>query len=232
MWVGLPYGPLDPLSAYDLRSDPRERADLIPGPGIAEFDGLFAEASRSVADRFPGSVVIRLPPSDWPVTIEAEFDAGIRRWQFFSGGEPSRIEVAERARGLAATVPPCPGSGWMIIEPRRRRDGLVCSLRSRSPVVLGNGEMAAAGETRRTWSAMLETRLSRDRGAILLCASSLDRLANEREDSAALPAENIAQLKSLGYLNFRTGASADRAAPLPGMGSGVIRVRWQPEPSR
>jgi arylsulfatase A-like enzyme len=232
MWVDLPYGPLDPLSAFDLRSDPRESADLIPGPRISEFDGLFSEASRSVADRFPGSVVIRLPPSDQPVSIEAEFDAGVRRWQFFSGGEPSRIVVAERARGLAATVPPCPGSGWMIIEPRRRRDGFVCSLRSRSPIVLGNGETAVAGETRRTWSAMLETHLSRKREAILVSVSRLDRLPNGREDSAALPAENVAQLKSLGYLNFRTGESADRAAPLPGTGSGVIRVRWQPEPSR
>jgi hypothetical protein len=79
---------------------------------------------------------------------------------------------------------------------------------------------------------MLETRLSRDREAILLCVSKLDRLPNDRENAAALPAENVAQLKSLGYLNFRTGESADQAAPLPGVGSGVIRVRWQPEPSR
>jgi arylsulfatase A-like enzyme len=232
MWVDLPYGPLDPLSAFDLRSDPRESADLIPGPRTSEFDALFAEASRSVADRFPGAVVIRVPPSDRPVSIEAEFDAGVRRWQFFSGGEPSRIAVAERERGLTATVPPCPGPGWMIIEPRRRRDGFVCSLTSRSPVVLGSGERAAVGETRRTWTAMLETRLSRDREAILLCVSKLDRLPNDRENAAALPAENVAQLKSLGYLNFRTGESADQAAPLPGVGSGVIRVRWQPEPSR
>jgi len=232
MWVDLAYGPLDPLSAYDLRSDPRESADLIPGPRISEFDGLFAEASRSVADRFPGAVVIRLPPSDRPVSIDAEFDGGIRRWQFFSGSEPARISVAEKGRGISATVPPCPGAGWMVIEPRRRRDGLVCALRSASPIVLGSGETVPAGETRRNWSAMLETRLSRNRDAILLCASSLDPLPNDREDAAALPAENLAQLKSLGYLNFRTAESADRAGPLPGVGSGAVRVRWQPEASR
>jgi hypothetical protein len=220
------------LSAYDLRDDPRESADLIPGPRISEFDGLFADASRSVADRFPGSVVIRIPPSDRPVSIEAQFDGGIRRWQFFSGGEPSGIPVTERERGLTTTVPPCSGPGWMILEPRRRRDGFVCSLRSRSPVVLGDGETAAAGETRRNWSAMLETRLSRDRDAILLCVSRLDRLPDDRENAKALPAENVAQLKSLGYLNFRTGESADRSAPLPGVGNGTIRVRWQPEASR
>jgi hypothetical protein len=104
-------------------------------------------------------------------------------------------------------------------------------LRSRSPVVLGNGETAAAGETRRTWNAMLETRLSGNREAILLCVSRLDRFPNDRENSALSP-ESLAQLRSLGYLNFRIGESADRATPLPGVGSGVIRVRWQPESSR
>ncbi len=234
MWTpwNLSFGPLDPLSAYDLRSDPRENADLIPGPRISEFDGLFAEASRSVADRFPGSVVIRLPPSDRPVSILAQFDGGFRHWQFFSGGEPSRISVTEKDRELSATVPPCAGPGWLILEPRRRRDGFVCSLRSRSPVVLGNGETAAAGETSRTWDAMLETRLSQDRDAILLCASRLDPLPGDRESAKALPAENVAKLRALGYLNFRTGDSADRAEPLPGVGSGTIRVRWEPEASR
>jgi len=234
MWIpwNLPFGPVDPLSAFDLRDDPRENADLIPGPRISEFDGLFADASRSVADRFPGSIVIRIPPSDRPVSIEAQFEGGIRRWQFFSGGEPSRISVTERAPGLTATVPPCPGPGWMILEPRRQRDGFVCSLRSRSPIVLGNGETAPAGETRRPWTAMLETRLSRNRDAILLCVSRLDRLPEDRENAKALPAENVAQLKSLGYLNFRTGETADRSAPLPGVGNGTIRVRWEPEAAR
>jgi arylsulfatase A-like enzyme len=232
MWVDLPYGRLDPVSAYDMRSDPHESADLIPGPRVPEFDGLFAEASRSVAERFPGAIVLRIPPSDTVVSIQLDFDSGVRRWQFYSGGEPSLIEVSESGHGITATVPPSAGPGWMVIEPRRRRDGFVCSLRGAPPVILGDGEAAPRGETRRPWSAMLETNLSRNRSAVLLTVSKLDPYHDDAENARALPAENIAQLRSLGYVNFQTGDSAARAAPLPGVGSGVFRVRWQPESSR
>jgi len=232
MWIALPYGPLDPLSGFDLRSDPRETRDLIPGPRTTEFDGLFGDASRAVAERFPGAVVVRIPSSDEPTRIQFEFDSGVRRWQFFSGGEPSRTRVDESARGLAATVAPAAGPGWLVVEPRRRRDGFACSLVCRSRVFLGNGQPAASGDSRWPWSAMAESNLPRDPGAVVISMSRLDPEREDASEAKALPEENLAQLRSLGYLNFRTDAVPDRAAPLPGTGTGVFRIRWQPETFR
>ena len=227
MWVFLPFGALDPLSGYDVSRDPGERDDLIPGNREREFDPLLADAAAVVAARFGGDIVIRIPAGDSHTDVAVALDSGIRGWRLFSGGEPSRSVVTANGNRLTARLAPSRGPGWLVIEPRRSRDGFTAAVVSREAPVLGNGTRIPTGESRWSWDALAGS--ASDPSSILISASG--SLSSEMtSETGPITSEAVARLRSLGYVHFRDPASSARLPPLlPGEGSGKIRLRWSAE---
>jgi hypothetical protein len=227
MWVFLPFGALDPLSGYDVSRDPGERDDLIPGEREREFDPLLASAAAVVGERFGGDIVIRVPAGDSHTDVAVALDSGIRGWRIFSGGEPSRDAVLENGNRLTARIVQSRGPGWLVIEPRRRRDGFTAAVGSREAPMLGNGTRIPKGESRWSWDALAGS--PADPSSTLISTSGISS-SEMTSETAPITSEGVARLRSLGYVNFREPTSSARRPPLlPGEGSGKIRLRWKVE---
>jgi hypothetical protein len=227
MWVFLPFGALDPISGYDVSRDPAERNDLSPGNREREFGPLLADAATVVARRFGGDIVIRVPAGDSHTDFAVALDSGIRGWRLFSGGEPSQDSIGENGNRLTARIAQSRSPGWLVIEPRRRRDGFTAAIGSRDALLLGDGTRVPRGESRWTWDALAGS--ASDPSSILI-STSANVSSEVTSETGPITSEGAARLRSLGYVNFREPtSSAPRLPLLPGQGSGKIRLRWNGE---
>ncbi|HET7452767.1 MAG TPA: sulfatase, partial [Thermoanaerobaculia bacterium] len=186
------YGPLDPISAYDLRDDPGETRDQDPGPREREFDGLVADASRTVGMRFPGAVVFRIPPGNGSIDLSIAFDSGIRGWHLFAGGEPARNRVVEEHGHLSASLSQDGGFAWFAVDPRREHDGFSGIVESRAPVVLSDGRRLSPGASRWSWSDLTAARLPGEDAIVISAEPWVADVAAPVRSAVPLPPSNVA----------------------------------------
>jgi arylsulfatase A-like enzyme len=220
------YGSLDPLSAYDLKDDPEEKKDLIPGLREREFVDLVADASQTVGARFPGAVLFRIPPGQGSVALSIAFDSGIRGWHLFAGGEPARNRVVDEGGRLSAALSQDGGFAWLAVDTRRERDGFHAIVESRAPVVLSDGRRLPPGASRWSWPALSPASAPPEDAVVISAEPWVADGATAH--AAPLPPENVAQLRALGYVNFAGPGSADgERSVLQGTGSGVFQLEWR-----
>ena len=228
MWTFHALGALDPMSGYDRARDPSESNDLIPGPREAEFNRLLADASAEVAERFVGDLVVRIPAGEVPTELAVGMTSGVRGWRVFSGGEPARQEIVQKENQITAKFPPSRGPGWLVIEPRRRRDAFSAVVTGPQPV-LGGGARVPGGESRWNWASLVGEGTPADGSAVLLSTSSASAPAGTERGAEPISSESIARLRSLGYVNFAQDSTpVARPSLLPGEGNGQFRIRWLP----
>ena len=218
---------LAPVAGYDLSRQPDENQESPPGSERDRFAILMADASALVGESFPGSLLVRLPPSSAPIRVTVDVADGLRRFDKFAGGEPERDRLDTRPGGISATIAPAAGPSWLVFEPRRRLAALAIDISGARSLRLGNGTIVAQGETRSRWASLLAAPggVSRE-DDVLLFASRRARPAEALFDAPAAPSAAIAQLRSLGYLNSAGQTAPAAATALGGEGTGQLRIRW------
>jgi arylsulfatase A-like enzyme len=218
-WYGIPYPPLALEEAFDLATDPGETRSRIGDRNA--FREMLEDAGSSLAEMFPGNLVLRVPPASksW---ITASCQSGWRMARVFGGDEGDQVaQVSDMEVGLTRES----GSVdvWLVLEPRKLFDSvelIVASDKQRGkPLPL---QTKRTLEERVSWEALF-ARPRASRPSIVGLYASRPRYGGIRFSGPG--EEAISRLRSLGYLSMPANRRLPDASSATGTPNSLILLR-------